>query len=224
MNRIWLSLVVACCCLAPLAASAYTINDSSTDAIGERIFETYGANVSNVYQAPIVIDLFTNYPQAGDAVAGWNTRPADVFLYETYHGQQYQWAIPLVNHDGFTAGTMYAVAGFKVSDDFDPSGGTGFIYNHHVPVSLSAVGQNYGYASFGGGSVQWLPIAGSPDYDIRITEQIYQDDPNGGFRLLWGTATCANDVISNVPEPMTLILLGAGLVGCSACALRRAPR
>jgi len=108
----------------PFSAQAYTVNDPSNDAIGDRVFETYGINVSDIYNTGgINISLFTNYPQAGYTVGSWATLPADLFITETYLGNQYQWAIPLVSHDGFAAGTMYAVGSFAISDDLEPAGG-----------------------------------------------------------------------------------------------------
>ena len=220
----WLVALAMCLVVLPIGAQAFTINDVPNDAIGERIYESYGIDVYNftpgVNSGAIVIDLFSNYPSTGDTVGSWATKPADLFITETYMGSLYQWAIPLVSHDSFTAGTMYAVGSSYDSDHFDPSGGTGFIYNHGVPVQIATVGNNYGYASLAGGSVVWNDLAtDSPDFMIRITTGIYEDDANGKFSFLWGTATCANDIVTGtvpaapVPEPGTMMLLGSGLVG-----------
>ena len=218
-------LVGACLMALPFGVQAYTINDTVPDAIGVRTFEGYGINVYNytpgVNSGGIVIDLFTNYPQAGLTVGSWITKPADLFIKETYYGNSYLWAIPLVDHgDGFPVGTMYAVKSYNVSDFYEPVGG-GYTYNHNVPVHIATQGSNYGWGSIGSFSVTWdtLVPPGSPDWRIHITSNIYQDDPNGVFSFTWGTATCANDVISGtVPEPGILILLGIAMSAIGAAS------
>ncbi len=208
------------------ATQAYTINDPANDRIGDRVFETYGINVYNftpgVNSGSIVIDLFTNYPQSGVTVNGtppWFTQAADLFITETYHGAQYQWAVPLVSHDGFLSGNMYAVGTFLTSDDLDPSNGSGYTYNHGVPVQIATIGNNYGFTDMGSAGAPyqaavWSTLAGSPDYMVHLNLGIFEDDPNGRFSFLWGTATCANDIVSGqVPIPPPVLLLGTGLLG-----------
>jgi hypothetical protein len=199
---------------------AYTINDLSNDSIGTG-FESYGINIYNytpgVNSGAIALSIYTNYPQSGLTIGSWNTTPADLFIRETYYGKNYLWAIPTVNNGSFVAGNMYAVGAFKVSDDFAPS--SGYIYNHNVPVEISAIGNNYGHTQFNG-SVNWVNIGSNPNNRVDILTSVYQDDPNGKWFLTWGTATCGNDVV-NTPIPGSLILLLSGLLGISIIGIRK---
>jgi hypothetical protein len=239
LTKLMAVLALGAVILLPGVVWAYTINDSANDSIGYPTFESYGINVHNytpgVNSGAIGFSLFTNYPQAGLTVGEWATKPADVFITESYKNpsdpsavrQNYQWAIPLIDHDGFTAGTMYAVGTFKISDDFEPVGG-GYDYNHNVPVALATVGNNYGWTSFTGGTVTWNALAaGLPDWRVDVLNLgvgqggIYQDDPNGTWCITWGTATCANDVVGCVPIPPSVLLLGSGLLGLGFLSWRK---
>ena len=240
MKRLGLLTVVALLVLALGSGSwAYTINDSPNDAIGT-LYETYGINVYNftpgVNNGNIGFSLLTDFPQGGETVNGtppWTTAPADLFITESYYGVQYQWAVPLVTHGAFSAGTMYAVGTSMVSDQFDPSGGSGYIYNHNFPVQIASIGSNYGYGEFGGGSVAWNSLAPGthPDYSVDVSLPIWEDDPNGSFAISWGTATCANDIVegsvpstptsTSVPEPNVLSLLGMGFLGLTYVSRRK---
>jgi hypothetical protein len=200
LERIVVAVLVLCLIGFAGNGFSYTINDPPDDAFMGNVFETYGANISNIYSAPIVVDLFTNFPNAEVRAQ----TPADLFLYETRYGIEYPWAVPLVSHDVFTRGSLY------------PVGTT----TPNFPVNILTKGNNYGWVdAISTGTVDWITLSpGNPNFDIRIVlTSFYETDPNGSLRILWGTATCANDILegstppSSVPEPTTLLLVGSGL-------------
>jgi hypothetical protein len=241
MRKLILLVFMAIFVALPFQAMAYDINDAPNDSIGFPLYETYGINVLNftpgVNSGNIVLQIFTNFPQGGETVNGtppWTTFPADVFVTENYFGVDYRWAVPLVSHDGFVPGTFYAVGTSLTSDSQDPSGGSGYIYNHNVPVLLSTVGNNYGFASIGGGSVNWASTGGpNPDWLVTVILGLFEDDPFATMTFDWGTATCANDLITGqaggggnpeVPIPPTVLLMGSGLLGLVALRKMKAPK
>lgn len=238
MKKLFLILLCAALLvMSPVIASAYDINGDPGAAIGYPTYATYGINVLNftpgVNSGGIELQIFTNFPQAGETINGsppWTTLPADVFITENYLGTDYTWAVPLVSHDSFTAGTTYAVGTLLTSDNLDPSGGTGYIYNHNVPVQIATLGNNYGYDNLGAGSVSWSAAGGLPDYMIDMLLGWYEDDPFATLTISWGTGTCANGLISgivggggnpDVPLPPSVLLLGSGLLGLAGLGYKR---
>jgi hypothetical protein len=223
------------------SAQAYTINDTVPDSIGYPTYETYGMNVINftpgTNNGGIQFQLFSNFPVTGDTVNGtppWTTTLADLFITESYSGpangnvrQNYTWAIPLVSRTGFTAGTIYAVGSALTSTEvYTANGGGAYTYNPGVNVLINTVGSNYGYSSIGGGSVAAIgPSATMPYWQYNITTGFYEDDPLATMSFLWGTATCANDIITGqlpqVPIPPTALLLGTGILGMVGLGWRR---
>jgi hypothetical protein len=213
-------LLLVCFLTLPAGVNAYTIDDPANDSIGVAgEFETYGIDVSNIFGAPIIFELYTNY-QNGLTVGTWTTYAADLFIDEyydnpgdsIYNPSWVHWAIPLVDHDGFIAGKWYLVDSVYTSNDFRPNDGVNYVFNENVPVWMKT-GSVPSFGSYGG-AVDFS----QPGKIVLSSDVIFEDDPNAYMNISWATATCANDVISGtvgapVPEPATMLLLGSGLVG-----------
>ncbi len=213
------------------SSSAYSINDSPNDAIGYE-FESYGIDVYNFTpgenNGAIAFDLYTDYPEAGITVGTWATEVADLFVTENYHGTDYLWAIPLVDHGSFLAGNWYAVGSVLISDDFEPQDQYTYTYTHNAPVRIGTLGNNYGWTTFDGSATWSGPVGDNPDYTIRLQSTLWEDDPNATFDLYWGTATCGNDPVEGsaapVPEPSTILLMGIGLLGLVGYSRKRSKK
>jgi len=220
-----LLVVLAVLFLAPYAVFAYTIDDPPNDAIGVA-FETYGIDVSNIYVNPLVFTVYTDYDDPnGLTVGDWDTKPADIFITETWKGNDYLWALPLVDHGSYRAGGLYAVGSFYISNDFEPATGGPYTYNENVPVWINTQGNNYGVENFDGDNpwnftstptVTW----GTGSIVINLGG-VYMDSNTTALNLFWGTATCGNDVVGSVPEPATMFLLGTGLLSLAALGRKR---
>ena len=74
----------------------------------------------------------------------------------TTHGQY-----PLVDHDGFVAGGLYAVGDFDTSSDLAPASGS-YTYNEYAPVRITEQGENYGNGNWIEASANTYGFSASP--------------------------------------------------------------
>jgi len=207
MKKLVTSLLLAAfLMMAPIGVQAYTvtITDPSNDAIGSGFETTKIQYVVN--ESPFKVDITTQYRLSGILVGSWQTLPADLLLDGAANGVGWDYAIPLVSHDGFTAGHVYSITSLYVSDNFAPS--SSYTYNHNEYVWLKT-GTDKGLTGTVSNTATWISY---------VSSGWYWDDSNpaGDYLTLgWATATCANDLIkgSPVPIPTAFWLLSSGLVG-----------
>ena len=219
MKRIMLYVILLLCfMLFPIGVQAdtITITDPAGDQIGVSGFDTTQI-VYNVDSAPLVVTITTNYTAAGINVGGWQTLPADLILWGEASSPP-AYAIPLVNHGGFTAGTVYTVGSMYTSDEIAAS------YSATHPPFTWGFGENVwlktGTSTGYTGSVAW----GAPGVTYTANGFYWNTaSPPGDFlKISWATSTCANDVVGGpVPVPAAIWLLGSGLVGLVAVKRRK---
>ncbi|MCD6389879.1 MAG: PEP-CTERM sorting domain-containing protein [Desulfobulbaceae bacterium] len=216
-------VILICLLLLPVGASAITItiNDPAGDQIGDSVFDSFF--IEYTVDETLSITIGTNYPEAGYQVGDWNTLPADLLLDGGSNGKGWDYAIPLVDHDSFTAGEIYSITSLKISDDFEPSSG-GYGYNNGVPVQIES-----GTALPYHGNWVWNDVGSDPAYNIGYIEFNWYWTTDGGTDPLtigWATATCANDPIgmNPVPEPSTILLMGIGLLGLVGYSRKRSKK
>jgi hypothetical protein len=220
-------LFVACFLIILLSnqvSFGYTINDPVGDRIGNWVFEIYGIDAL-ITPASLTFSLYANYPQTGYTVGSWATFAGDLAIDANNDGT-YEYGFALTTHDVFSAGSLYKVTSWKMSNDYAPA--SGYIYNQGRIVAIG-VGEP---VPVGSGEVPiwgWIDLAGTgPDWRIDVTLNPGLFSGLGGeIGLYWAAATCANDYVEGtapVPEPATMLLVGFGLIGLAGYGRRKFKR
>ena len=140
----------------------------------------------------------------------------------------YKYGVPLVSHDGLTAGNLYAISGVVTSNQVGLDASR-YIWRFNTPVRMDPIGSTL----LGSGSISTSNI-GFYEVDANFSfvpgGMFYTEFMNNALVVQFASAICANDVITglvdppSVPEPSTWLLLSCGLAGLAAWRRHQKPQ
>jgi hypothetical protein len=202
------------------ALAGFDIQSVSVNIAGTAVTLTLNFNYNNGNT-----DLNTS-----NTVGGVTLKPGDVL----FTSGSSHWAVPLVTHGvsnavtspQLAAGNLYLVTGVNTAQTVLGNPG-GLSYRNGAEVwgnPIGAVKTNSGTgtvspSSLGGNELQVL---------VNFTaDSAFASALNGGnFSLSFASATCGNDVITGVgtPEPLSLSLMGSGLLALGLVGRKRLGR
>ena len=187
-----------------------------TDVIGDtNLFDTFGANWNGN-----TLSIFTNWNPNKDGSINAAVKTANLFIDNLSNGS-IDFSIQLDTLTG--TGKVYQNPTIRTSQDiFAPLSsltyGGRFDNASPSPVPVQVTSGNTGSTS-----VLWT--IGSGGLNNRVDVDLSSLSLANQWDFVWGTATCANDTFSAqvmpVPEPLSLLLLGSGLIGLAGFARKK---
>ena len=220
---------------------AYTINDNYYgandhgwgDVIGNSAYFDINRMEVSFNNGYLIVDVYSSYfdnigiyeTQLGDLFIsnnGWAPHVTSPYLSDNAsNGESWEYALVLNNHSGSaTSGTLKlcTIGSGTIKTSFAPPG---YTFRDGQEVQFTPTGS---FLATGTWAINNL-VEGSPDTDDYLRFNITYGNWGviDSFGFHWGM-TCANDVIEGaapVPEPSTLLLLGAGLIGLGLLGRRK---
>ena len=144
-------------------------------------------------------------------------------------GGTFKYGMPLVSHDGLTAGSLYSITHVLTSNDFGLDSSR-YIWRFNTPVRIDPIGSTLlTTGSVSTSNIGFYEV--DANFNLVPGSSFYTEFSNNAMVVQFASAICANDVLMalieapsvHMPEPSTWMLLCFGLIGLAVWQWRQRP-